>query len=56
MYGGDGGFCECKYEFIRCTNVDFPAPAMPIVIIATGFFGVVVDASDVELAMMVVKV
>lgn len=37
-YGGDGGFFECRYELIRCTNVDFPAPAIPIVIITIGFF------------------
>ena len=37
-YGGDGGSCECRYELILCTKVDFPAPAMPIVIITTGFF------------------
>ena len=38
MYGGDGGSSECKYELIRWTKVDFPAPAMPIVIMTTGFF------------------
>ena len=37
-YGGDGGSSECRYELIRCTNVDFPAPAMPIVMMTTGFF------------------
>lgn len=29
---------ECKCEFIRCTNVDFPAPAIPMVMITIGFF------------------
>jgi hypothetical protein len=38
MYGGAGGLRECRYELILCTKVDFPAPAMPIVIMATGFF------------------
>ena len=46
MYGGVGGSSECRYELILCTKVDFPAPAMPIVIMATGFrLGADVDAS-----------
>ena len=36
IYGGFGGFSACKYEFIRWTNVDFPTPAIPMVIIAIG--------------------
>jgi len=36
MYGGLDS--ECRYELIRCTKVDFPAPAIPIVIMAMGFF------------------
>lgn len=43
MYGGDGGSRECKYEFMRCTNVDFPAPAIPMVIMVIGFFFAGVD-------------
>ena len=27
---------ECKYEFIRCTKVVLPEPAMPMVMITTG--------------------
>lgn len=38
MYGGEGGFWECRYEFMRCTKVDLPAPAIPIVMIAMAFF------------------
>lgn len=38
MYGGDGGLRECRCELIRWTNVDFPAPAMPMVIMTMGFF------------------
>jgi len=38
MYGGAGGLRECKYELILWTKVDFPAPAIPIVMMATGFF------------------
>ena len=37
MYGGLGGFSECKYEFMRCTKVVFPEPAIPIVMITLGF-------------------
>ncbi len=37
MYGGDGGSSACRYEFRRCTKVDFPAPAIPMVIMVTGF-------------------
>lgn len=38
MYGGFGGFNECRYEFIRWTNVVFPDPAIPIVTMTIGFF------------------
>lgn len=49
MYGGEGGSSECRYELILCTKVDFPAPAIPIVMIATGFFlEVELDASIVN--------
>ena len=49
MYGGRGWAFEavgvCRYELIRCTNVDFPAPAIPIVIITVGFLSIDVDDS-----------
>ena len=45
-YGGDGGSCECRYELILCTKVDFPAPAIPMVIITTGFFLFIGDADE----------
>lgn len=38
IYGGEGGERVCRYEFMRWTNVDFPAPAIPMVIITIGFF------------------
>lgn len=38
MYGGDGGLDEWRKELMRCTKVDFPAPAIPIVIMTMGFF------------------
>lgn len=34
IYGGE--FFSCRYEFTRCTNVVFPLPAIPIVIITIG--------------------
>ena len=46
MYGGDEGSNECRYELRRWTKVDFPAPAMPIVIMVTGFFLSPVGADD----------
>ena len=36
-YGGFCGLFACRCAFIRCTKVDFPEPAIPIVIIHTGF-------------------
>lgn len=53
-YGGEGGSLECRYEFIRCTKVDFPAPAIPIVMITMGFFFSedALDASAVD-AMLI---
>ena len=56
MYGGVGGFWECRYELMRCTKVDFPAPAMPIVIIVMGFFFVEDDAADDAESMLLVDV
>lgn len=53
MYGGDGGSDECRYELIRCTKVDLPAPAIPIVIMAMGFFLPVVAWSIIEVAVYV---
>lgn len=43
IYGGLLGSEECRYELILCTKVDLPAPAMPIVMIHTGFFLSTVD-------------
>ena len=54
MYGGFGGSSECKYEFMRCTKVVFPEPAMPIVMITDGFLvEVCVEDEDEEDAMVV---
>ena len=47
MYGGKGGSNECKYELRRCTNVDLPAPAMPMVMITVGFFDELDDAESI---------
>lgn len=49
LYGGEGGLSEWRYEFIRCTKVVFPDPAIPIVMITIGFF---VDSLDEVEAMM----
>ena len=49
IYGGEGGERVCRYEFMRWTNVDFPAPAIPMVIITIGFFFALVVCSMVLL-------
>lgn len=36
-YGGAGGSFACKWFVSAFTNVDFPAPAMPMAITTTGF-------------------
>ena len=61
MYGGFGGSNECKYEFMRCTKVVLPDPAIPIVMITLGFrFDVdealagAAAAADVEAIVVVV--
>lgn len=54
IYGGIDDSDECRYELILCTNVDLPAPAMPIVIMHIAFFFSVVVDIDVEGAELVV--
>ena len=39
MYGGREGLTVCRWEFMRCTKVDLPAPAIPIVMMTLGFLG-----------------
>jgi hypothetical protein len=56
MYGGVGGFWECRYELMRWTKVDFPAPAMPITMIVIGIFFVEDDAADDGESMLLVEV
>jgi len=42
----------CRYEFRRDTKVDFPAPAIPIVIIVIGFFLAEEDVADEDSVAM----
>lgn len=48
-YGGEGGSLEWRYELILWTKVDLPAPAMPMVMMTTGFFLSAAWAEDDEL-------
>lgn len=50
VYGGDGGVSAWRYELMRCTKVVLPEPAMPMVMITTGFLGgaAPVEADDEE--------
>lgn len=54
MYGGDGGLSECRYELILWTKVDFPAPAIPMVIMTIGFF-LIVELSEPDGASIVAR-
>jgi hypothetical protein len=42
-YGGCARACRCAAS--RCTNVDLPAPAMPIVMITDGLAGAAVESA-----------